>query len=183
MAERAAAFEIDSFLPPSKSSDDHDPAESPSGSDQLQAPNTPWWAWLLLIAAVFAVSSAGVVFSFMKDVPPLTLAAWRLQLTSVYLIAGAAWQYARMPPEHKLQLLQSVSMSIALIITAPPRGKGRAPARPPARLPARPPARPPACSPADPNPAFPLVPLHTCFPAVVIQSHACPLPYLPRLAS
>lgn len=47
-------------------------------------------------AQVLAVSSAATVFSLMPEVPPLMLAAWRLQLTSVVLAAGAAWQWSRM---------------------------------------------------------------------------------------
>lgn len=55
---------------------------------------TPWWCWLVLAAAIVAVSSAGVAFSYCKDVPPFTLAGWRLQLTSVVaaLVAAAQWQ-------------------------------------------------------------------------------------------
>lgn len=42
---------------------------------------------------VIAVSSAATVFSYMRDVPPLTLAAWRLQLTALLLCPGAVYQY------------------------------------------------------------------------------------------
>eukprot|EP00887_Chlorella_sp_A99_P004332 scaffold15.g4332.t1 len=50
----------------------------------------------LVIKLVFAVSSAGVVFALMTEVPALTLAAWRLQLTSVFLGVGAAVQWRSM---------------------------------------------------------------------------------------
>lgn len=53
----------------------------------------PWWPWPLCLAAVLAVSTAGVVFLSMEEVPPLTLAAWRLQLTSLLLTIGAVGQY------------------------------------------------------------------------------------------
>ena len=49
-----------------------------------------------VIAQVLAVSSAATVFSLMSEVPALMLAAWRLQLTSVVLAAGAAWQWRGM---------------------------------------------------------------------------------------
>lgn len=45
---------------------------------------------------VLAVSSAGAVFEQMRDVAPFTLAAWRLQLTSVILMCGALWQWRGM---------------------------------------------------------------------------------------
>ena len=55
---------------------------------------------------VLAVSSAGVTFSMLKEVPPLTLAAWRLQLTSVLLGVGAAAQGWRMPREKRRLVLE-----------------------------------------------------------------------------
>jgi drug/metabolite transporter (DMT)-like permease len=60
-------------------------------------PPTPAWAWGVLALAVCAVSSAAAVFSLMGDVPPLTLAAWRLQLTAVLLSAGAAAEARALP--------------------------------------------------------------------------------------
>lgn len=58
---------------------------------------------------VFAVSSAAVVFAMMSEVPAITLAAWRLQLTSVLLGFGAAVQLLGMPPEDRKRTAQSVS--------------------------------------------------------------------------
>lgn len=46
----------------------------------------------------------------MSDVPPITLAAWRLQLTSVLLGIGAAVQLCGMPPDDRHRVLQSVSL-------------------------------------------------------------------------
>ena len=57
---------------------------------------------------VTAVSSAGVVFAKLVEVPPITLAAWRLQLTSVFLGVGAAVQLSRMPPAARARTLQQV---------------------------------------------------------------------------
>lgn len=48
---------------------------------------------------VLAVSSAGLVFSLMKEVPAVQLAGWRLQVTSVYLAVGGAYQFSRLPSE------------------------------------------------------------------------------------
>lgn len=61
----------------------------------------PWTDLLLCWAPpvplqVLAVSSAGAVFEQMRDVAPFTLAAWRLQLTSVILMCGALWQWRGM---------------------------------------------------------------------------------------
>ena len=54
---------------------------------------TPAWVWLLLIAAVFGVSSAGALFQQVDDVPPLLRASWRLQLTSLILAPMAMVQW------------------------------------------------------------------------------------------
>lgn len=59
---------------------------------------------------VLSVSSAAVVFAMMSDVPPITLAAWRLQLTSVLLGVGAAVQLCGMPPDDRRRVVQSVSL-------------------------------------------------------------------------
>ena len=48
--------------------------------------STPGWVWVLLVAAVFGVSSAGALFQHVGEVPPLLRASWRLQLTSVVLL-------------------------------------------------------------------------------------------------
>ena len=47
---------------------------------------SPGHAWFILVAAVFAVSSAGAVFQLMAEVPPLLRASWRLQATSLVLL-------------------------------------------------------------------------------------------------
>ncbi len=53
----------------------------------------PWFAWALLILALFAVSSAGAVFRTMTDVPPILKAAWRLQATAIVLLPGFIIQW------------------------------------------------------------------------------------------
>ena len=62
---------------------------------------------------VFAVSSAGVIFAMVVEVPPLTLAAWRLQLTSVLLGVGAAVQLGRMPPADRRRTVDSAGLLAA----------------------------------------------------------------------
>jgi hypothetical protein len=54
---------------------------------------------------VLAVSSAATVFSEMREVPALTLAAWRLQLTALVLLPGAVAQHRRLEPEDKARAL------------------------------------------------------------------------------
>lgn len=81
--------------------------------EALGRPATPLWAWGVLVAAVFAVSSAGVVFALMREVPPVTLAAWRLQITSVLLGVGAAVQLRRMAPEERHRALRSAALLAA----------------------------------------------------------------------
>ncbi|KAI8465220.1 MAG: hypothetical protein J3K34DRAFT_473612 [Monoraphidium minutum] len=56
-------------------------------------------------ALVLSVSSAGAVFQKLPDVPPITLAAWRLQLTSLILAAGFAAQWRRLPAAARARAL------------------------------------------------------------------------------
>jgi len=49
------------------------------------------------MAQVMAVSSAGAVFATMRDVPPLSLASWRLQLTTLLLLPGCIFNYCSLP--------------------------------------------------------------------------------------
>eukprot|EP00803_Ostreobium_quekettii_P002181 evm.model.scf_1521.2 EVM.evm.TU.scf_1521.2 scf_1521:18740-24069(+) len=67
------------------------PAKQPRGRQRV-----PAFALPLLIGAVLAVSSAAVVFTYMRDVPPVTLAAWRLQATSAVLLVGFVFQWHRL---------------------------------------------------------------------------------------
>ena len=57
----------------------------------------PWFAWPLLLAALASVSSAGVIFASLPEVPTFTLAAWRLQTTGFLLVPGAIYQYVNVP--------------------------------------------------------------------------------------
>ncbi|KYR00567.1 hypothetical protein DLAC_02584 [Tieghemostelium lacteum] len=48
---------------------------------------TPVWVWMVLVFALFTMSSAGSVL-MMINVPPLLKASWRLQSTSLFLFFG-----------------------------------------------------------------------------------------------
>jgi drug/metabolite transporter (DMT)-like permease len=47
------------------------------------------------------------------EVPPITLAAWRLQLTSVLLGGGAAVQLRHMPPADRRRMLAAAGLLVA----------------------------------------------------------------------
>ena len=66
----------------------------------------PWYAWVLLIFALLAVSSGAAIFELIdsaaksehnseEGVPPLLLASWRLQATSLVLLPGFIWQWSK----------------------------------------------------------------------------------------
>ena len=65
---------------------------------------TPKWVWILLVGAVFGVSSAGALFQQVDDVPPLLKASWRLQLTSIVLAPFAIYQLDNIQPEVKKKM-------------------------------------------------------------------------------
>lgn len=69
----------------------------------MAAATAPWWCWPILAASVLAVSSAAVVFATMPDVPAIALAAWRLQLTSCFLLVGAAVQWRRAESDPRIR--------------------------------------------------------------------------------
>jgi hypothetical protein len=52
--------------------------DSKTGHEKQKA---PLWAWLLLLLALFFVSSAATVLKFLQDVKPLLRASWRLQVS------------------------------------------------------------------------------------------------------
>lgn len=67
---------------------------------------TPKWVWILLIGAVFGVSSAGALFQQVDEVPPLLRASWRLQLTTLVLAPFALIQWRNTGSEVKSQMFQ-----------------------------------------------------------------------------
>ena len=57
--------------------------------------SVPIQAWIILTAAVVAVSSAGAVLQSIDSVPPLLRMSWRLQATSLVLLPFAILQWNR----------------------------------------------------------------------------------------
>ena len=53
----------------------------------------PIHAWLVLTAAVIAVSSAGAVLQSIDEIPPLLRMGWRLQATALVLLPFAIYQW------------------------------------------------------------------------------------------
>ena len=66
---------------------------------ERRAFGAPLWAWAQLAAAVLAISTAGIAFDRLPEVPPLRLASWRMQATSAVLLVGARreWRAADAP--------------------------------------------------------------------------------------
>ena len=71
----------------------------------------PAWAWLQLACAVLAISTAGIAFNQLPGVPPLRLASWRMQATSVVLFTGAwrEWQVADVDVKRKTMNTKTVT--------------------------------------------------------------------------
>ena len=67
----------------------HLPASGDGPFLERRAFGAPLWAWAQLAAAVLAISTAGVAFDRLPEVPPLRLASWRMQATSAVLLVGA----------------------------------------------------------------------------------------------
>jgi drug/metabolite transporter (DMT)-like permease len=61
---------------------------------------------------VFSASSAGVVLTWIGPVPPITLAAWRLQLTGVIAALCAVPQWYQLPAEQRRQFFKDVGWSV-----------------------------------------------------------------------
>ena len=53
----------------------------------------PIHAWLVLTAAVIAVSSAGAILQSINEIPPLLRMGWRLQATALVLLPFAIYQW------------------------------------------------------------------------------------------
>ena len=78
------------------------------------SPNTPFWVWGLLVAAVCGVSSAGALFQHVDSVPPLLRASWRLQLTSVVLTPFFVYQWIQQEPEIRQKMFEKNTVLILL---------------------------------------------------------------------
>ena len=77
----------------------HLPASGDGPFLERRAFGAPLWAWAQLAAAVLAISTAGIAFDRLPEVPPLRLASWRMQATSAVLLVGARreWRAADAP--------------------------------------------------------------------------------------
>lgn len=59
------------------------------------------------------MSSAGVAFTYIKEVPPITLASWRLQLTALITAAAGAVQWANsMKPEQRARFRSDLHLTV-----------------------------------------------------------------------
>ena len=83
----------------------------------------PWYAWLLLVIALLAVSSGAAIFELIdsvaereygaeEGVPPLLLASWRLQATSLVLFPLFIWQWFTASRELKERFVEPRTMYI-----------------------------------------------------------------------
>ena len=78
------------------------------------SPNTPFWVWGLLVAAVCGVSSAGALFQHVDAVPPLLRASWRLQLTSLVLAPLFIYQWRKQNLEIRKRMFEGKTVAILL---------------------------------------------------------------------
>ena len=73
--------------------------------------NRPFFAWPILLIALFAVSSAGAILQSMEEIPPFLRASWRMQGTSIILFPLFLFQILN-SNEYKLSL-QDVKLIFA----------------------------------------------------------------------
>lgn len=71
----------------------------------------PIWVWVLLIAALFGVSSAGTLLQQIS-LDPMLKASWRLQLTAVVLLPFAAVQWRQQSSEVKAKMFEGRTLGI-----------------------------------------------------------------------
>lgn len=76
--------------------------------------SVPIQAWIILTAAVVAVSSAGAVLQSIDSVPPLLRMSWRLQATSLVLLPFAILQWNRTDPDTRSSVLMPKNLKILL---------------------------------------------------------------------
>ena len=72
----------------------------------------PFHAWIILSAAVVAVSSAGAVLQSIDEIPPLLRMGWRLQATSLVLFPFAMVQWLRLDQENRSFVVNRRNFSI-----------------------------------------------------------------------
>lgn len=74
----------------------------------------PLHAWLILGAALVAVSSAGAVLQIIEGVPPILKASWRLQATSALLLPFAIMQWKKMDEESRQRFTEQRNLGILI---------------------------------------------------------------------
>ena len=74
----------------------------------------PLHAWLILVAALVAVSSAGAVLQIIDGVPPILKASWRLQATSLLLLPFALMQWKKMDEEARHRFTEPRNIGIVI---------------------------------------------------------------------
>ena len=74
----------------------------------------PIHAWMILSAAVIAVSSAGAVLQSIDEIPPLLRMGWRLQATSLVLFPFALFQWIKLDKTEIMSLLNPRNFAILL---------------------------------------------------------------------
>eukprot|EP01137_Pigoraptor_chileana_P018293 Opistho-2@77552 len=72
------------------------------------------FAWIVLVAAIFAVSSAATVFKYLGGVGLFTKGAWRLLSTSFILLPCYVYQAAASPRRIRTRMFTAKSMLIQL---------------------------------------------------------------------
>ncbi len=72
--------------------------------------------WIVLLAAIISVSSAGAIFQLMDTVQPLLRASWRFQLTAILMIPMFIIQYrqCKSQPETMSKLMDKETIYIVL---------------------------------------------------------------------
>ena len=72
--------------------------------------------WIVLLAAIISVSSAGAIFQLMDTVQPLLRASWRFQLTAILMLPMFIIQYrqCKSQPETMSKLMDKETIYIVL---------------------------------------------------------------------
>jgi len=78
----------------------------------LQRPvfGAPLWAWAQIVAAVLAISTAGIAFNQLPSIPPLRLASWRMQATSLVLCVPACREWGNLDSELKTKTCSKTTL-------------------------------------------------------------------------
>lgn len=84
----------------------------PDTSENGEGSTRKAFVYLVLVAAVCAVSSAGAVMKSMAHAAAITRAGWRLQVTSIILFPGFIHQWRICSEETQSKWLESKSVKL-----------------------------------------------------------------------